>query len=80
MKGQGTRTDLGVNHTEVKHGTGQRAYTLSRLQKQNPALFARVVAGELSANAAAKSWKPWNGQGRQSERRRAAKRLAEEGR
>lgn len=30
-----------------------KAYTLSRLKKQSPALFERVKAGELSANAAA---------------------------
>ena len=30
-----------------------RAYTLTRLQKQAPAFYQRVIAGELSANAAA---------------------------
>lgn len=35
-----------------KQGTA-RAYTLSRLHRQHPKLYARVVAGDLSANAAA---------------------------
>ena len=30
-----------------------RAYTLDRLQRENPKLFDCVVAGDLSANAAA---------------------------
>jgi hypothetical protein len=31
----------------------RRAYTLDRLKRNNPELFAKVVNGELSANAAA---------------------------
>ena len=35
-------------------GTGtSKAYTLTRLKKNEPELFQQVVAGELSANAAA---------------------------
>lgn len=37
---------------EAGQGTS-RAYTLSRLQKERPDLFARVAAGELSAHRAA---------------------------
>ena len=41
-----------LNNIKMKGGTA-RAYTLSRLHKKNPKLYARVVAGELSAHAAA---------------------------
>ncbi len=41
-----------VNHSIV-YGTGNRAYTIARLQRDNPELHERVVSGELSANAAA---------------------------
>ena len=37
---------------DLKHGNS-RSYTLSRLKRQAPELFERVVDGELSANAAA---------------------------
>lgn len=40
------------NIIRTRQGTS-RAYTLDRLQRENPALYARVVDGELSANAAA---------------------------
>ena len=52
MKGQGKRNDLCSNPTEVKTERG-RSYTVSRLQRESPALFAQVVAKTLSANAAA---------------------------
>jgi hypothetical protein len=40
--------------TETKGTTGNsRSYTVSRLQREAPELFAQVVAGTLSANAAA---------------------------
>jgi hypothetical protein len=42
----------GVNHT-FKKGTGNAAYTVARLKRDRPDLAERVVAGELSANAAA---------------------------
>lgn len=38
--------------TKPRRGN-DRAYTLTRLQKKHPALYKRVVAGELSAHAAA---------------------------
>lgn len=38
--------------TNASTGTS-RAYTVSRLKRESPELFAQVVAGELSANAAA---------------------------
>ncbi len=54
MKGQGKRSDLCNNITEVQGTTGtSRSYTVSRLQREAPELFAQVVAGTLSANAAA---------------------------
>jgi len=54
MKEQGKRNDLCDNITEVKEATGtSKAYTLSRLKRENAELFQQVVAGELSANAAA---------------------------
>jgi hypothetical protein len=37
---------------DPKHGNS-RAYTLDRLQRERPELFAQVEAGKLSANAAA---------------------------
>jgi len=49
-KGQTSKSD---NRTlAAKRGT-TRAYTLDRLKRTDPALYAAVVAGELSANAAA---------------------------
>jgi hypothetical protein len=52
--GQGTRTDLGDDINDVKAAKGtSRAYTLSRLKRERPDLFAQVVAGKLSANKAA---------------------------
>jgi hypothetical protein len=56
MKGQqGQRTDLVDNITEVEPTTRgtSRSYTVSRLQREAPALFKQVVAKTLSANAAA---------------------------
>lgn len=53
--GQGRRTDLNNNISEVRsrpEGTA-RAYTLTRLQRQRPDLAKQVTDGELSANAAA---------------------------
>ena len=51
---QGQRTDIVDNVNEVNTSKGNsRAYTVSRLQRQRPDLFAQVAAGELSANAAA---------------------------
>ena len=42
------------NITETKGTTGtSRAYTVSRLQREAPELFAQVAAGTISANAAA---------------------------
>jgi hypothetical protein len=56
MKEQGKRNDLCDNITEVKEATGtSKAYTLSRLKRENAELFQQVVAGELSANAAAQA-------------------------
>jgi hypothetical protein len=50
----GHRTDLVNNVNEVKPSKGNsRSYTVSRLQREAPELFAQVVAGTLSANAAA---------------------------
>lgn len=37
---------------DPQHGTS-RAYTLDRLEREHPALYAKVVAGEMSANKAA---------------------------
>jgi len=42
----------GVNHS-LKYGTGNRAYTLARLQRDNPDLAKRVSERRLSARAAA---------------------------
>ena len=41
MKGQGKRNDLCSNPTEVKTERG-RSYTVSRLQREAPELFAQV--------------------------------------
>jgi len=50
----GHRTDLVNNVNEVKPSKGNsRSYTVTRLQREAPELFAQVVAGTLSANAAA---------------------------
>ena len=50
----GARNDLVDNINEVKLSKGtSRSYTVSRLQRESPALFAQVVAKTLSANAAA---------------------------
>jgi len=50
----GHRTDLVNNVNEVKPSKGNsRSYTVSRLQREAPELFTQVVAGTLSANAAA---------------------------
>ena len=51
MKAQGKR-NLPDNVKEVTAGNS-RAYTVSRLQREAPDLFAKVAAGEISANAAA---------------------------
>jgi hypothetical protein len=45
--------DEGDNVTiKPERGNG-KSYTVSRLKRESPELFAQVVAGELSANAAA---------------------------
>ena len=50
----GARNDLVDNINEVKLSKGtSRSYTVSRLQRESPALFAQVVAKTWSANAAA---------------------------
>ena len=50
----GARNDLVDNINEVKLSKGtSRSYTVSRLQREAPALFKQVVAKTLSANAAA---------------------------
>jgi hypothetical protein len=52
--GQGSRTDLVDNVTQVGKPKGNsRSYAVSRLQREAPDLFAKVAAGEMSANAAA---------------------------
>lgn len=52
--GAGARTDLHNNVMTVERQEGNsRSYTLSRLKRESPALFEKVVAGKLSANAAA---------------------------
>ena len=51
---QGQRTDIVDIVNEVKPSKGNsRAYTVSRLQRESPELFAKVAAGQISANAAA---------------------------
>ena len=58
MKGEPGRpkadeeTPYNVRDLQVTCGNG-KAYTLSRLKRETPELFAAVVRGELSANAAA---------------------------
>jgi hypothetical protein len=52
MKGQAGRPKMGSNPTILEKDRG-KAYTVSRLQREAPELFAQVVAGTLSANAAA---------------------------
>jgi hypothetical protein len=56
MKGQAGRPSKESNYN-VKElsavGGNSRSYTVSRLQREAPELFAQVVAGTLSANAAA---------------------------
>jgi hypothetical protein len=44
---------------DPKHGTS-RAYTLARLERERPDLYERILAKELSANAAATiaGWRP----------------------
>jgi hypothetical protein len=53
MNEQGKRNDLCNNITEVKgQVTGtSKAYTLTRLQKDNPEIYEEVKAGKLTANA-----------------------------
>jgi hypothetical protein len=52
--GQGHRSDLVDNVNDVGASKGNsKAYTVSRLKRESPELFEKVVAGELSANAAA---------------------------
>jgi hypothetical protein len=46
----GTRNDLRSNPTEVTQDRG-KAYTLTRLQKDNPEIYEEVKAGKLTANA-----------------------------
>jgi len=56
MKGEPGRPKAGTIRCEsqpISKGTGNKAYTLSRLKRETPELFASVVRGELSANAAA---------------------------
>lgn len=59
-------TDQGVR-AHLARGTGQRAYTLARLRRDDPDLALRVEAGEISANAAAvsKGWRKSPGAYRQ---------------
>jgi len=52
MKGQAGRPKMGSNPTVLEKDRG-KAYTVSRLQREAPALFKQVVAKTLSANAAA---------------------------
>jgi len=53
--GQGARNDLTeLNDNIIKSEQGtSKSYTLSRLNRDYPKLYSRVLAGELSANAAA---------------------------
>lgn len=54
LKPEGRQSVTGNNVTSKQRVTGNsKAYTLSRLSKQAPNLYQQVVAGELSANAAA---------------------------
>jgi hypothetical protein len=57
MKGESGRPSTEESHNNVMelksvHGTS-KSYTVSRLKRDRPDLFERVVAGELSANRAA---------------------------
>jgi len=56
MKGKPGRPkqegERGYNVIAARRGNS-RAYTVSRLQREAPKLFAKVAAGEISANAAA---------------------------
>ncbi len=51
MKSQGKRNLL--NNVKEATAGNSRSYTVSRLQREAPELFSQVVAGTLSANAAA---------------------------
>ena len=56
MKGKpGRKPDgnTGCESQPIAKGSGNKAYTLSRLEKQAPELFKAVCEGEMSANAAA---------------------------
>jgi hypothetical protein len=55
-KGKRAKAEVNTSNRSIKpqHGT-TRAYTLTRLEKEAPAFYQRVVAGELSAHAAAKA-------------------------
>jgi hypothetical protein len=54
MKGEPGRPKTGDNVTPIERPDkgNSKAYTLSRLKRENAELFNQVVAGELSANAA----------------------------
>jgi len=56
MKGRAGRpakeSQDNITGISTPRGTG-KAYTVSRLQREAPELFAKVAAGEISANAAA---------------------------
>lgn len=56
MKQQGTRSDLCYNITQVNSGKGtgtSRAYSVTRVQQEcKPEVIAKVMAGEMSPNAA----------------------------
>lgn len=49
----GHTTGLGHHNVMTRNQGNGRAYTMGRLKREAPELFDRVVAGELSANAAA---------------------------
>lgn len=55
MKGRAGRPKKGCESQRIKtdKGSGVRSYTVSRLQREAPDLFAKVASGEISANAAA---------------------------
>jgi hypothetical protein len=53
MKEQGERNDLHDNVMEVATQGNSKAYTLTRLQKDNPEIYEEVKAGKLTANAGA---------------------------
>lgn len=52
MKGQAGRPKTGSNPTLLEKDRG-KAYTLTRLQKDNPEIYEEVKAGKLTANAGA---------------------------